>query len=170
MADIKAQSDKLRFPRAAAADRCGVENYKISYLCRNATCCCIHMRKMQLVWMSHSGIRTQIVVGLDHHHQDAPIYFVNRWRQLLKFHFLNELLQRAIWFTLVLTVSYMAKFCSGKQCDQIWRYFAALAKHHLSLAIFYGLFSIWQNCDHSLLKFYAAGQIFIAEKSQKLKE
>ena len=41
---------------------------------------------------------------------------------------------------------------------------------HLSLAIFYGLFSIWQNCDHSLLKFYAAGQIFIAEKSQKLKE
>ena len=37
MADIKAQSDKLRFPRAAAADRCGVENYKISYLCGNAT-------------------------------------------------------------------------------------------------------------------------------------
>ena len=50
MADIKAQSDKLRFPRAAAADRCGVENYKISYLCRNATTCCSsHMRKMQLV-------------------------------------------------------------------------------------------------------------------------
>ena len=50
------------------------------------------------------------------------------------------------------------------QCDHIWRKFATLAIFLKSLAIFEGLFNIWQNCEPTLATFYAIGQKFIVAK------
>ena len=37
-----------------------------------------------------------------------------------------------------------------KQCDQIWRNFAKVAKFYKSSAIFWRFFNIWQNCKPNL--------------------
>ena len=52
------------------------------------------------------------------------------------------------------------------QCDHIWRKFATLAIFLKSLAIFEGLFNIWQNCELTLATFYAFGQLLNVVNAQ----
>ena len=42
---LKAHSHDMHLICAAAAESCNVENYKISYCCRNVTVCSTHMGK-----------------------------------------------------------------------------------------------------------------------------
>ena len=57
---------------------------------------------------------------------------------------------------------------NSAQCDQIWRNYATSVKFCKSLAIFEGLFNIWQNCAPTFVTFYAFGQKLIIVKGQKL--
>ena len=56
-----------------------------------------------------------------------------------------------------------------KQCVQIWRNFAILAKKiKISVHFWYGLISIWQTFLPNIAIFYASRQIIIVENGRGL--
>ena len=57
----------------AAAEVCGAEKYKISYLCRNATICRSRIRQTQIMWISLNGRRWVI------HHTLRLIWAILSW-------------------------------------------------------------------------------------------